>query len=270
MTILFCFALMAEAKPFLGSKPIFIAQQKNFKLYQQGQNYFLIMGIGYDAANIATTWACTLIKENKIIVNIGCAGSGSLPLHQWNLVTQIFSPINERCIYPEILVKHGFNTVSLYTRTSPVTAFANELLLSLVDMEGFGVANAAMHFVAATNIIVFKWVSDNGDINFYKKEDWIKPYEQEVPQLTNYINEHVALLTQNKINYSLNNEHLIAAITAKMNITFTQKEQLHKALCFAHAYNKPIEKILNQVEPINIKLNRNEHFAQLLQELQNV
>ncbi|MCA0430646.1 MAG: hypothetical protein LCH32_09105 [Bacteroidetes bacterium] len=264
----YVFALQQEAKPFIETLNVKqIYQQKNIKLYKSDEVFVLITGIGCMASATAVGWFLAQYK-NVILWNIGCAAS-TANVGSWQRVICVKQDNN--IFYPEIVSKsklklNTLNTVNTVINNSQLKHFNDEL----VDMEGIGFATAALTFINSNQIQLLKWISDNGNINFYKDKAWINAYVQRINEVIELINQESNLISKYLNDININTNAYIEKVNLNLQLSFTQKEQLHKALVYYLNLNhqdKLIHLLNDFLTQLNNKLNNKSNFKDLLNKL---
>lgn len=267
----YVFALQQEANPFieeLGVKQII--QQKNLKLYANDDCFLLITGIGSLACSAAVGWFLAL-HENVVMWNIGCAASQE-NLHKWQRIIEVKN--KELTFYPELLDKSEFELNSLNTVTDFIGA--EELYgygKELVDMEGIAFAKAAQLFLNSNQIQILKWVSDTGNKDFYKDGTWLNEYKRQIPDVIKTVEKETKLIAAELNETFKNTNPFVTKVNNVLKLSFTQKEQLHKACLYFLAYKSEIqlaeliEGFIRRVENIS---QRKSLFYQLIEELRHV
>lgn len=162
------FATDIEAESFVNGLSLSSITMKPFYIYNSGNIYLIISGIGKAYAAMAASF---LIREygTDIIFNIGAAGSTTLEIrlgdifHIDKVVEYDRPPLFKkeiRILKPDII--SGFKTGSLATQDKPVIAAGHRLEMSkfadLVDMEGAAVVQACRLFGAKSYL--YKYVTD--------------------------------------------------------------------------------------------------------------
>lgn len=267
----YLFALQQEANPFieqLGVKQII--QQKNLRLYANNDCFLMITGIGSIACSAAVGWFLAL-HQNVVMWNIGCAASKE-NLHKWQRIIEVKN--KELTFYPELLDKSEFEINSLNTVNDFIGA--EELLgygKELVDMEGIAFAKAAQLFLNSNQIQLLKWVSDEGNKDFYKDGTWLNEYKRQIPDVIKAVEKETKLIAAELKETFKNTNQFITKVDNLLKLSFTQNEQLHKACLYFLAYKTElqlaelIEEFISSVENIS---QRKSLLNQLLEQLRHV
>jgi nucleoside phosphorylase len=236
------FALQAEAQPFIN---ITKAKQQiafaTIKLYTASDCFIVITGIGQVNMSVAVGWF--FAKHNNeisVVFNIGTAASVHCELHTWHQIVAIHNSQTKQSFFPEML---SANVVYKYATLNTVIEPCNSETLQLiqeqlVDMEGFAFAKAAQKFMHTNAIHLIKWVSDNGNLNFYKNKIWQQEYANDVTQIVQFLfSIHQQLLTIESA-YIKSSEIFVNRIKQDLQLSFTETHQLIQALQYALAKNE--------------------------------
>jgi hypothetical protein len=267
----YVFALQQEANPFIALLDVKqIIQQKNLKLYASEDHFVLITGMGGIACSAAIGWFLALHK-NVVLWNIGCAASQA-NLHKWQRIIEVKN--KELTFYPELLDKSQFGLNSLNTVTDFIGAEGlSGYAMELVDMEGIAFAKAAQLFLNSNQIQIFKWVSDAGNKDFYKDETWLNEYKRQIPDVIKIVEHETKLISKELKEIFKHTNPFITKVDNVLKLSFTQKEQLHKACLYFLAYKSEsqltdlIEEFKGSIENIS---QRKSLLNKLLKELRHV
>lgn len=163
-------SLRSEAKPLIDQWKLTPLQrnqtEERFQLFHNDGVYLAISKVGKLASAIATTALLTTLPRKQptpIVCNVGIAGSSIKTLLPGAIayVHKVTDVASHNRYYPDILLKHHLCEAPLETHDSPVTTPPKHE--TLVDMEGSGFMQAALHFVAPSALVVLKVVSDMCD-----------------------------------------------------------------------------------------------------------
>lgn len=228
-------ALPFEAKPFLSNSSKKVASFP-FELYQTEEWDVLVTGIGGMSVSAALGWLFAKDTTSRKFLNIGIAASTALPLYSWNYVVKLkYHPLLYKDIFPTVISNKNLPYATLQTVDVPVSSNQmRDITEDLVDMEGYAIGFILKKFKKASYYQILKWVSDTGvdKINF---DDVKQKYHQHVEQVFPFIHHWRDLVIQPDDKPFLT---LFEMITTKLKLTFTEKEQLEKALRFALGYEK--------------------------------
>lgn len=261
-------ALPFEAKPFLPKSSKKIASFP-FELYQTEEWDVLVTGIGGMSVSSALGWLLAKDTTSRKFLNIGIAASSSLPLYSWNYVVKLkYHPPFYKDIFPIVISNKNLPYATLQTVDVPISSNQwSGITEDLVDMEGYAVGFVLKKFKKASHYQILKWVSDTGadKINF----DEVKSkYHQHAEQIFPFIHYWKDMVIQPSDEQFLT---LFEMITSKLKLTFTEKEQLEKALRFALGYEKV--DALNQIthllqnEELQHKRDNQRIFKQIINAL---
>lgn len=130
--------------------------------------YIATTGIGKMRAAIATAALLAGLSRDTfsgqiapLVVNIGIAGSSdtTLPLGTLTYCNKIRDVATNTRLYPDILLRHSLRESSLETHDQPVTTPLAEPVV--VDMEGSGIAQAALALGSPSTLCILKVISDH-------------------------------------------------------------------------------------------------------------
>jgi adenosylhomocysteine nucleosidase len=164
-------ATMLEAKPFVLGMSLIQSRKKPFAVFQNGNVFLIISGIGKANAAMATGYLCHTCHPARVF-NLGAAGATdfSHPMGEIFHINEIIEydrhDLRTKRPYlhhPDIL--NGFQTARLSTSDMAVLDPDERKKISrtadLIDMEGASVAQACRKF--DTRCFLFKFVSDTPD-----------------------------------------------------------------------------------------------------------
>lgn len=273
------FAYFEEAQPFInyyGAERLF--EIKNIQLFfsESHRIYCLISGQGALNTAVATSiFFEKFISDPKKIIcfNIGIAGGFNLPLHEIFYITKITNYHHLKSFYPEVYIK------SNYAELMSIEFPADENIMMLYphilfDMEGYAFATSLKYFVQNHQIHCIKFVSDNdgkiADIN-HLIDIYTKKLKSFI-DITDAITNEYEKVCMNKNNH---HEQVLHSYIENMDITFSQKQQLFKALKYALIHNKNISLFINDmfVKTLNATVSKHEKkqiINKLISDLYNV
>lgn len=249
------FALQAEAEPFLKlHKFTCIYQKKKIQYYISKDFNCLITGIGM--LNMSTTigWLSAYEKEQVILYNIGCAAGINEKINEWYKISCVHFDTNQ--FYIDILSKTSFNFSALKSNYHP--ALKNNIDADfLYDMEGFAFVNSASNFMPNGHFQLYKWVSDSGDLQFYKNTNWKKKYAEKITNIIDEIENETIVLSEIYKKTFLEIDSYITQINESISLTFSQQVKLKNALSYAINNGSDIERIIKGVSQNNTNKNEN-------------
>jgi len=165
--ILFIFALLPEAQPFLQRLKLKKhSLGTGLEIYLNDEYAALITGIGKVPAAVCTARAMQLTELADVvhIVNIGICGCREVtaPVGKCFLINNIKEMATGRTFFPDMLEKHSFTEGTLITVDCPQKAdSSNTLIPALYDMEAAGIFQAASAFISIDRLHFIKVVSDH-------------------------------------------------------------------------------------------------------------
>ena len=179
-------ALACEAKPLIDHYRLRKLPGQLFDWFDNAGNEhsefninLVVSGIGTINMANAVGWLGAKTETTKTVwLNVGTAGSESLPLGTLCLAHRISDEVNESVSYPPIIVKWLGTTLPLITHRAPVTEYPPNIM---VDMEASAFAVAAPRFASRELVQCIKVISDNagtgtGHINPETISELIAPH----------------------------------------------------------------------------------------------
>ncbi len=170
--ILILTALPCEAKPLISIWQATPLREnrcaERFQVFHAPGVYIATTGIGKLRAAIATSALLAGLFPTSssnggtpLVVNIGIAGASdtTVPLGTLTYCNKIRDVATDTRFYPDILLKHELAESALDTHDHPVKTPPLEPVL--VDMEGSGVAQAALALGAPSTLCILKIISDH-------------------------------------------------------------------------------------------------------------
>ncbi len=227
-------ALRQEARPLieaLGLKQD--TGSRRIPVYAGEDAMLVIAGMGKVMAAIATTHLMHMAPrhDRACLINVGtCAAvTDRLALGDAVLANRIWDRATEREFFPDMLVKHSLQEVSLGTFDRPVTGVKQpNLPCQAVDMEASGVYQAAHLFLAPHQMMFLKVVVDFVQSSTFDLSEMLGHYtgsmQDLLPQITKACvwEDPAPAVTEGQ-------ERLLAKVAAHMRLTRTQTHQLEKA-----------------------------------------
>ena len=157
-------ALFSEAEALIAYYKLKKVKNNIFLIFANNDIFLIISGIGKINAAIATTYACTTNKIDKIY-NIGICGSNDQDKHIGSL--HPIKTIVEYDTNKKFIISDKGETV--YCVSKPVNKI-NTFKKILVDMESVGFYNASKKFIQKENIYILKIISDFLDTSILPKK----------------------------------------------------------------------------------------------------
>lgn len=228
--IYFSIALLAEAKPFIESEKLSLIQQTPFHIYANVSYTILITGMGKQNALIAVSHLLTkkIFGNDDILVNFGLAGAvedfeiGSLVLGH-----SLHEKSSGKTCYPDMRLSHPYTEAKITTVNEVQTSIDKDI--ELVDMEAYGVYQAALFYLKSSQILTFKLISDHFCKDIPSKEqvyNWVTPHV--APLLSLLENYQNRLPSKVKFSATLQGEVDKTVVTLKL--TTSQENQFNDAL----------------------------------------
>ena len=268
-------SLRSEAKPLIERwklKPLQRNQiEERFQLFYNDGIYLAISKVGKLASAIATTALLTTLPRKQptpIVCNVGIAGSSIKSLLPGTLayIHKVTDTASRTRYYPDILLKHHLYEAPLETHDSPVTNPPKHE--TLVDMEGSGFMQAALHFVAPSALVVLKVVSDMCDGTRILPADATRHIEANVDTIHRIIDTMREQLPE-PLHISESEATLIDTLIAHGQLSRAQQIELSRCIRALKAQQRPFIAILERFlqTPIESKQSRNSSYRQLLNSL---
>ncbi len=232
MLIYIC-ALDCEARPLiktLGLKKINLLN--SFQVFSINEIYLIITGTGCLKSAIAVTSLLTKLsldnqKNSALLINLGTCGSKKFKIGQAVFPHTITRGDSPKKFYQEILIKNKFSEALLLSLDSAGTTETVHNA-DCFDMEAYGFFQAASTFLKSTQFFSIKIVSDNLDSSYLNKEIVSKLIEEKLPEISEFTNEMLGLISKPSI---LNSEdlNLLSILSQKLRFTKYQDIELQKA-----------------------------------------
>jgi hypothetical protein len=212
-----------------------------FELFKNDELIVIISGTTKINSAIATTYALTKYPV-KFAINFGLAGG---KIHKRDVGDIFLINKIDRCLYPDILIKHPFQESAITCSEHVVTSGE----FDLVDMESEGFFKSATKFLPLENIFLIKVVSDNF-VCFLPDDKFLNIlFEPHIENIVSFID---SLQNEEK---KLFNENYLNNLVKKYNLSFSQKEILKNRIIYYNLNNFKLPNI--DFEPKNRKYNFN-------------
>lgn len=261
----FTMALLAEAKPLIKDLKLTLTQQSPFQIYSNEMIKLIITGMGQEQALMATTHLLTKYPptDRDLVVNFGIAGAAKdFTIGELVVAHTLLQQHSGKKIYPDMRLTHPFKELVLTTVNQVQTQ--DDPQLQAVDMEAFGVVQAALLFIKSSQVFVFKVVSDHFSATIPSKEkvaQWMTPH---IEMLLALLDNAQHKLPQ-KLHYSPTLTQEIHKTIAVLKLTQTQANQLHdriKGYILKHGKEPMMPKHLPEM--IQHKKEQKDAFNKLL------
>lgn len=257
----FVVALSEEARPIIQQFRLKRLHSINaFPVYGNDEVRLIVSGIGKLAAATATGYLAGIDSAGKATawLNVGVAGSKSLPVGQTVLAHQIIDAVSQQKFYPTIYFDTDCVTAVVNTVSLPESEYLGDYLY---DMEAAGFYSAALRFSSTELIHDLKIVSDNDSfhVDNVSKSDVVNLIEQnmkDITQLAEVLLSGAALLDSMD-----SGKEVFATINEKFHFTVSQQAQLTTLLqnWFAITETSPL---------VNLDMDVIKNARMLLGELQ--
>ena len=228
--ILFIFALLPEAQPFLQRLKLKKHSPGNrLEIYLNDEYAVLITGIGKVPAAVRTARALQLPELADVlrVVNLGICGCGDLtaPVGKCFLINNIKEMATGRTFFPDMLERHSFAEGTLITVDRPQQGGPDESMATvLYDMEAAGIFQAASSFISVDRLHFLKVVSDHLDGGLLGKEAVEELLESVADEVLNFV---CALPTAGPIHVINQAEHAaLDNLQQTLRLTQTQSVQV--------------------------------------------
>lgn len=282
-------ALYIEATPFIQE----FSLKKNsshtkFEVFESEHITLIITGVSKLQAAIALTYLFTLKPPTKedILLNFGFCGSldKQYPLGQILMIHKIVQESNSRACYPDCLFPQPLKEATLFSCDTMITSENLHTLkiptdTALLDMEAYGIYQAALHFISQHQMFFLKMVSDYPEEGTTPQELLYrckKLIEEETTLLLTWCKQYKDFTYQQPVpTFEKEEEALIDAVTTKLHLTTTMSLSLKQHLFYAKCLHRPIVDLLEgflkeeQVVECKSKTEGKEYFHALKQLLKN-
>ena len=226
--ILFIFALLPEAQPFLQRLKLKRHSLGNrLEIYLNDEYAVLITGIGKVPAAVRTARALQLPELADVlrVVNLGICGCGDVtaPVGKCFLINNIREMATGRTFFPDMLEKHSFTEGTLITVDRPQKGDPDDSpALVLYDMEAAGIFQAASAFISVDRLHFLKVVSDHLDGGLLGKEAVEELLESVADEVLNFV---CALPVAGPI-HVINQEERAALENLQLTLLLTQTQSI--------------------------------------------
>lgn len=226
MIFILC-ALQCEAKPIIEFFNLSNYRSDSpFKIYTNKNIWLIISGVGMLNAISAVSYLYVKAGEPKYHawINIGIAGSKTLPLGTFSLIHKVTEETSNKSFYPMFIFDaKSYLQNSLITKLSPNFNYHPS---SLYDMEAYGFYFSASKYTNMEFIHCLKIISDNEEFHslILEKEKVENLIKNNIYNIENIINEIKKTLSKYEQTYALPKEFMM--LEKKYHFTETQKYKL--------------------------------------------
>jgi len=264
-------ALKAESQPLIDHFNLYRDTSFQFPVFKNNNLYLVGLGVGKKNTKNRIKSFLNQINPDLIqFINIGIAGGNprSTKIGDSYLLHKIKDEITGKTYYPDILIKHNFEEISLVTVESVISDGQGDYK-GLVDMEASEIFKICSSLVPVHRLAFLKIVSDymNNEfeqikVHFISKliSHQLNSIEIFLSKFERMFNEETPILSEKDIKW-------LDETVQQMYLTETQYQQL---LQFAKGFRlRKTELPLPNVEknvPLN-KTNQKHHFKKICAEL---
>ena len=264
-------ALKAESQPLIDQFNLNRDTSFQFPVFKNNDLY--LVGIGVGKKNIKNRIETFLNQNNPDLIqfiNIGIAGGNpkSTKIGGSYLLHKIKDETTGKTYYPDILIKHNFEEISLVTVES-VISDGEGVYKGLVDMEASEIFKICSSLVPVHRLAFLKIVSDYMNNEFEQNivHSISKLISHQLKEIENFITEFKKLLSTEKPILNKSDFEWIHSISNHYSITETQQQQLiHRSKGFRLRNQIVPFPEINQDKPKS-KTDRNQIFKNICAEL---
>ena len=236
-----------EAKPLIKALGLTQIQQTPYRIYENGDFVLTICGVGEQNASNALSYTVGMYSVNQSPVGccvlFGVGGSGDIEVGSLCIAYKISSE-GKRDIYPTITLKNSLTPCTVITGSSlvlsedaPVKHGTYPLTLCgdkrVYDMEGYAFAQTAIGLLSPHSVNVVRLVSDKLTPNAITPEDVLSLCESKAAELTQYLNDFLALTREialRREKYNIPLPRYIEDCIAQNRFTATQRAQIEEGV----------------------------------------
>lgn len=262
--IVFCTALLAEAKPLITHFELKQYRSLRSVRYFKGADIGLVItGSGAIASAAAiSSYVSTLASLPDLVMNIGIAGAKpEFAKGEGFIIRRIRDAGSGKDYFPDLLIKSPWEESEIETHNVPVTD-PEAVSLPLFDMEASGFFYASQLFLSPDSIQCLKIVSDYGHDEELRPEYVSAVIQNHIPNIETYIS-HWNRKAQKDDVITAFHEKWLGNISDRLSLTTTQTRQMTQWLRYALITG---ETELPDVERFPIPTNkteRNQNFEEL-------
>lgn len=161
-------ALKAESQPLIDHFKLIRDSTYPFPVFRNGYVALIALGVGKKNIHHRITTFYNSVQENNIqFINIGISGGNptSTKIGECYFLHEIKDEMSGALYYPDILVKHSLEEISLVT-VENVVSNEESRYRGLVDMEASEIFNVCSSIVPLQRLAFIKIVSDHMDLKF--------------------------------------------------------------------------------------------------------
>jgi len=228
--ITFVAALSCEAKALLDLHRAKKIGDKPFALFRAESDHYdleiLITGIGALAMAAAVAWLGGFRPvEQRVWLNIGAAGHGSMAIGEVFRVHTSADILSERKHFPPLVVRSPFANDELLSVNAPTSDYPDN---GGMDMEAYAFFNTALHFSDNEAVQAVKVVSDNTDhglenLNAQTISNLIQPHADAICEFAYAISD--SIMRSAAVSLALSDKKK-EVLLPDIRITHSQHQQL--------------------------------------------
>jgi len=223
-------ALKAESQPLINHFNLNRDTSFQFPVFKNNDLY--LVGLGVGKKNIRNRIETFLNQNNPDLIqfiNIGIAGGNpkSTKIGGSYLLHKIKDETTEKTYYPDILIKHNFEEISLVTVESVITD-GEGVYKGLVDMEASEIFKICSSLVPVHRLAFLKIVSDYMNNEFEKNiaHSISKLILQQLSSIESFLSQFERILNKEAPILSEKDIKWINEMVQQMSLTETQYQQL--------------------------------------------
>lgn len=260
-------ALYLEASPFIKE----FGLKKNrahtrFEVFESEDITLVITGVSELQAAIALTYVFTIKNPTAAdcLLNFGFCGSliKEFTLGELVLCNKLISQGSSRACYPDLPPRHPFQEASILSSKTIITKELTPSLTAsprteLIDMEAYGIYQAALHFLSQHQMFFLKMVSDYPNEGLSAKDvtarapallaEGIRPllsWCRDFLLVSRHIGVWKESYTQDFEGFSEEIWHLLHQIEERLSLTTSMTASLRQHLLYANCLKRPIKILL--------------------------
>ena len=227
MNFLLLTALKAEANPLI--KRFNLKKDLKTQLFINKNISLLITSVGKDKTKARLKSIIDLKKkwEDTIFINVGIAGGekNKTKIGSIYFVNKIVDEENGNTFFPDILIKHNLEEISLTTVLNSVTSNSNKYT-GLVDMEASMIFETISLYTTCHRLVFLKIVSDHMDILDWKSINVESLIQKQIEDIAKIINSYNNQNLSNRIILDKVEISLLAKYSEKLKLSKTQSIEL--------------------------------------------
>lgn len=227
MNFLLLTALKAEANPLI--KKYNLKKDLKTQLFINKNISLLITGVGKDKTQ-ARIKSIIDLKNNwddTILINVGIAGGekNKTKIGSIYFINKILDEEDGNIFFPDILIKHYLEEISLTTVLNSVTSDSHKYT-GLVDMEASMIFETISFYTNCHRLVFLKIVSDHMNILDWKSINVESLIQKQIESISKIINSYNNQNLSNRIILDKVEINLLTKYSEKLKLTKTQSIEL--------------------------------------------